>query len=252
MKYLLILFLSVLQYVATCQTSGKDELIVKLIDVQGTTETFKTVIKNMIELQKEQTPYLTNEFWEEISTEACKNDFMELKNLLKPIYAKYYSNEQLQDMISFYESETGKYLVEIQPTIINESMNAGAVWGENLGIMIYQKILETDEFKFNSEIENCEDFRTGKFKMILPDSSEIEIIRTDSTQIEIYQGQTYEYSIAWMSKCRFKIIEIGKGFGENTEDIIVNIYEANSDNCKIISKINNAEFYDKITMYKIE
>jgi len=252
MKYIILLILTIIQFEANCQTSSKDDLIEKLIDVQGTTQTFETVLDNMIDLQKEQITYLDDEFWDESKKEMSKDDFKELKDLLKPIYDKHFSENQIIDLINFYESKTGKYLVKMQPTILNESMAAGAQWGEKIGEKIYDKILDTDQYLFNLDIENCDDFKTGEFEILLPDSSVFKIVRTDSTQIEVYQDMTYKFGVEWIGNCKYKIVNIGEDSGSITEDIIVNIYELNNNNCKIISKAEGVKFYRKTEMYKVK
>jgi len=252
MKYIISLILILSQFQIYSQSLIKTEQIDKLIDVQGTTQTFSIAIDEMIEIQKELNPYLDLEFWNRLKMELCKDNFRDLKNLIIPIYDNHFSEKQIKNIIQFYESETGKHLVEKQSIIINESMNAGTIWGEQVGLKIHEEISKTDAYKFNIEFNNCEGFKIGKYKMILPDSSEIIINRTQDYQTEIYKDKTYEYEIEWLSTCRFKIIEIGKGFESSNYNITSNIYEIKEEECKIISKMDGREVYDKVTLIKIE
>ena len=47
-------------------------------------------------------------------------------------YARHFSEEELQDVIDFYESPTGKRFQELVPTILQESMAEGRVLGEQV------------------------------------------------------------------------------------------------------------------------
>lgn len=47
-------------------------------------------------------------------------------------YARHFSEEELQDVIDFYESPTGKKFQDLVPTILQESMAEGRALGENV------------------------------------------------------------------------------------------------------------------------
>ncbi|MDD3374396.1 MAG: DUF2059 domain-containing protein [Candidatus Omnitrophica bacterium] len=42
---------------------------------------------------------------------------------LVPIYEKYFSDKELQDLINFYESPTGRKVLEVNPMILQDSMD---------------------------------------------------------------------------------------------------------------------------------
>jgi len=46
----------------------------------------------------------------------------EMLNLVIPVYDKYYTEPELQEMIAFYSSSTGQKLIEITPITIQESL----------------------------------------------------------------------------------------------------------------------------------
>jgi hypothetical protein len=60
--------------------------------------------------------------------------------MVLPIWAKYYTREDVKQLIVFYESPLGRKLVSVQPQIMAESMAAGATWGEALGAKIDAKL----------------------------------------------------------------------------------------------------------------
>lgn len=80
-----------------------------------------------LKMQARQQP-LPPGFWEEFEKEATEEAFIEL---VLPIYAKHLKPADVKAMIVFYESPAGKALVEAQPAILRDSMEAGAKFGAN-------------------------------------------------------------------------------------------------------------------------
>ncbi|MNL81411.1 hypothetical protein D3C87_2085160 [compost metagenome] len=52
------------------------------------------------------------------------------------------SEQDLKELIAFYQSPIGKKLAEKTPFIVADSMQAGQVWGKKLGEDIIKKIQE--------------------------------------------------------------------------------------------------------------
>ncbi len=50
-----------------------------------------------------------------------------------PIYASHFSQAELEQLVRFYESPLGKRLNEVQPLIVQESMETGQRWGATIG-----------------------------------------------------------------------------------------------------------------------
>ena len=70
-----------------------------------------------------------------------------LVDIIVPIYAKHYTQEEIKELIKFYKTDLGKKTIEIMPVIMTESMVAGQKWGQGLGPQIslaVQKILADD------------------------------------------------------------------------------------------------------------
>ena len=56
----------------------------------------------------------------------------ELVDMVVPIYARHFTQEELEQLLAFYQSPIGKRFVEEQPLLLRESMEAGAAWGRKL------------------------------------------------------------------------------------------------------------------------
>ncbi len=92
----------------------KKELILSLIKVSGTQDTM-------------------SQMFNEIITQAPADKVASLKNVLNvdevfarliPIYDKYFTDQELGELISFYDTPTGRKLIKVMPSIMDDSMNA--------------------------------------------------------------------------------------------------------------------------------
>lgn len=106
----------------------KEQLIKEMLYVQGSHLTYEVTIDNMMETFKKTMPGADVSALDTLATEM-KSEVESMLDLLVPIYDKYYTERQIQDVINFYQSDLGKHIVENQPTIITESMQAGQAWG---------------------------------------------------------------------------------------------------------------------------
>ena len=66
----------------------------------------------------------------------------ELSALIIPVYHKHFSHAEIKDMISFYETELGRKLIEVMPVLVQESMTVGQQWGQSIAPEIQIKVLE--------------------------------------------------------------------------------------------------------------
>jgi uncharacterized protein len=80
-----------------------------------------------------------DEFWDGVMTEADADSLIEL---IIPIYAKYYTLEDLEQLIAFYQTPLGQKMLQVQGPIAQESMTAGTQWGEELGMKVMQQLEE--------------------------------------------------------------------------------------------------------------
>ncbi len=68
-------------------------------------------------------------FWKKFQQKVRPQELVEM---VVPIYAKYFEQADVEQLLAFYESPIGKKFVEIQPKLMKESMEAGAEWGKRL------------------------------------------------------------------------------------------------------------------------
>ncbi len=56
----------------------------------------------------------------------------DLVSQLIPVYAKYYTMEDLKAINTFLESPSGRHMISLQPQISTEAMQIGQVWGKSV------------------------------------------------------------------------------------------------------------------------
>jgi hypothetical protein len=109
----------------------------RLMELSGGAINGKQVLDQMMVALKPMAPMVPERFWTEFMAEVDVNS---LTDMVLPIWAKYYSREDVKQLIAFYESPLGRKVVSVQPQILAESMAAGATWGEALGAKIEAKL----------------------------------------------------------------------------------------------------------------
>jgi hypothetical protein len=122
---------------AAAQDSVKIKRIHQLMDVMGSGKLGVQVMSNVIDAFKKQNPNVDPQFWDELKKEINVND---LVNMVVPIYAKYFTDDDIQQMIAFYNSPIGKKYVASLPAITQESMHVGMEWGQQLAQKVTDKL----------------------------------------------------------------------------------------------------------------
>ena len=59
-----------------------------------------------------------------------------------PVYAKYFSEEEVEQLLAFYRTDIGRKTIEVMPTLTQESMEVGQAWGIAIGPLIGQRVSE--------------------------------------------------------------------------------------------------------------
>lgn len=147
MRFLTIalLFLSLS---ATAQTA-EDSLRVRekvdtLMEVMNSSEGFLTAMDQMIDIQVQQfagtdLEETMREVFQKFRAEALVDYETTLVPEIAMIYLRHYSEVEIDGLIAFYRTELGQSTLRKQPLIMQESMQVGASWGQELA----QEILKT-------------------------------------------------------------------------------------------------------------
>ena len=57
-----------------------------------------------------------------------------------PIYDKYYSDDEIKELIKLYETPIGQKMISVLPKLAAESQAAGKTWGEEIGRQSMQEV----------------------------------------------------------------------------------------------------------------
>ena len=120
-------------------TQEKLNDIRKLIVLTGGEELGKQMIIDIVGAFKENYPNVPKEFWDEFLN---GNDAEKLIESNISVYDKHLSADEVKEIIKFYESPTGKKLIEVLPAISQESYASGEQWGYDLGKKVRDRLLE--------------------------------------------------------------------------------------------------------------
>lgn len=69
-------------------------------------------------------------------------EFPQLITNMVPLYAEYYSHEDIKQLIKFYESPAGKRTIEVTPALTVRGAEIGREWGTSIGPRIEQRMRE--------------------------------------------------------------------------------------------------------------
>lgn len=74
-----------------------------------------------------------------------------IENVYYPLYDKYYTEEDLQAMINFYKTPTGKKTISVMPQLLQESIQRVAQIIQPQAVQIFQEIFEQEIQRLNRQ-----------------------------------------------------------------------------------------------------
>jgi len=143
-KSLLILSFCVLSISANAQSTSKSQKINQLLELTGSGKMAIQMMNQMMNNFKTNHSKASEEFWEDFKKEVKAED---LTNMIIPIYDKHYTESDIDQLITFYNSPIGKKMISTMPQVMQESMIAGQAWGKQISEKIQAKIKEKDNLE---------------------------------------------------------------------------------------------------------
>ena len=133
--------------VFTNAQSSKDVKIAELLETMGSTHAMKTSFEYMINYYKQNNPQISSEYWDNASKHV---DYDELVQKLIPVYSKHFTEHEIVDLLNFYNTSTGKKMIEKMPTVLQESMEIGRKWGIELAQKIEKEVSVSTKVEYSS------------------------------------------------------------------------------------------------------
>jgi hypothetical protein len=121
---------------------GMEADIRMLIEVSGGAALGKQMFDGMMGSFRGTMPGVPAAFWDGMAREFDPNEFT---NLLVPIYARYYTREDIQALVAFYRSPLGQKMVSVNPMVVQDSMAAGQTWGRQIAERVIAKLQESGQ-----------------------------------------------------------------------------------------------------------
>ena len=109
----------------------------ELMEVTGAGDAGMQMLNGILPALKQMAPNAPDEFWEEFMAEVDPDSMIDL---IVPIYQRHYSEEDLQAAIDFYTSPAGKRFIAKQGVVMQESMQAGQQWGEQIARRAFERL----------------------------------------------------------------------------------------------------------------
>ena len=149
-----------LLFFLTCSATFADEFkissekrsdIIKLIKMTGAQNVASQVANvtagQLFDEMKETRPEIPDRLLNIVKVEMqdCMNEQIQsgkFFDVFVPIYDKYFSHEEIKELILFYNTDLGKKMIRVFPSITNESMIAGKKWGESLVPIAMERIIK--------------------------------------------------------------------------------------------------------------
>lgn len=134
-----ILLATALLFLCTTQTysQASESKVMDLLESTGMAEMAKQSMVQMINMQKQSNPEVPEQFWIDFQKEANTEELMKL---MIPIYRKYYTDEDITELIAFYKTPIGQKTLAVTPALMQETMQVGQQWGMQLGEKIAKKL----------------------------------------------------------------------------------------------------------------
>ncbi len=86
---------------------------------------------------------LPKEFYQKMFAELTNGPYRDIfENALVKVYRKYYTLDEVNELIAFYKTDIGKKLLERIPALMKEGQEVGMSIGKVLGMKVYNDLLK--------------------------------------------------------------------------------------------------------------
>ena len=147
MKGICVAFLSLMIVTSSIQAQRKSdylEMLNELLEVTGSTATTDLFMVKLIEAAKMEYPDVEEDDWKNLELVVHNSRLEYREKKLVPLYQKYLSSEDLEELIKFYHTPVGQKYAKVVPQLSLEANRAGMEWGEQLAKTLEKEIRKLD------------------------------------------------------------------------------------------------------------
>ena len=128
-------------------TDAKRADIMQLMQVTGSAQLGlqfgDAMVKALTDNIKSARPDIPSRMVEIVRDEVIKLLQQQVGVLLDqvvPVYAQQFTHQEIKELLQFYGTPLGRKVIQVMPTILQQSMAAGQVWGQSLAPTIEERL----------------------------------------------------------------------------------------------------------------
>jgi hypothetical protein len=119
----------------------KEQAIRKLLEVTHTAKGILTGMETNLESQRKAQPNIPEVFWTEFIKRAHA-DVGDFLTTMVGIYDQHYTKEQIDQMLTFFDTPVGRMMADKAPVVAVATMGAAERWGMKLGMQVMMELVE--------------------------------------------------------------------------------------------------------------
>ncbi|MDY4789361.1 MAG: DUF2059 domain-containing protein [Bacteroidales bacterium] len=136
-----LVLILIISSTAFCQTDKEySKTLYEYFEVSGNKATADIALEQMIDIFKPQYPNIKENEWEKIYNDVIKESIKGYIEMMIPIYQKYLSKSDLEEMIKFYQTPIGQKFAQSNALITKELMTISQQWGMDLSKQLMEAI----------------------------------------------------------------------------------------------------------------
>lgn len=121
--------------ISNAEEIDKNNNIKRLLEISVTKNLFQSLITQLSNEFKSEYPEVPQKFWETFAAELKPDDL--IKEMI-PIYNKYFTNEEIKQLIAFYKTPVGQKT--LNPQILQEATSIGIRYGKEVAQRALNKL----------------------------------------------------------------------------------------------------------------
>lgn len=126
--------------------SVKMRLVHELMTASHVVDNMMNVMHDGLPMQRAANPQVPAEFWDRFMA-AVTARRPELDSAMAVIYAKYFTDDDLRQLLTFYQTPVGRKLLDVQPAVTRDAMQVGQQWGKRLGLEVATQMMKEQAAK---------------------------------------------------------------------------------------------------------
>jgi len=121
----------------SAQQPGRQDKLIALLKAMNMEPVLQSMIQQQMDMMKKLAPKVPPKVWDELAKDLKVEELLVSS---ADIYAKHFTDAEIDDLLRFYDSPTGKKAIAKMPTIMNESMEMGRAWGQRVANRVGERL----------------------------------------------------------------------------------------------------------------